>query len=98
MRCRPSSDPGYVVMEAAAGASVALHQVPETHRQTVSSPPTVRADSAYKLCFETDDLEGLCDSIRKSGGLAEAPWSWEETTFCECTDPEGNPIQIFSRS
>ena len=96
MTARRTSDEGYVMMEATEGASVALHRVPEAYRSPLSVPPAWRDDTAYKLCIATDDLPGLRAAILAHGGQAKDPWSWESTTFCETTDPEGNVIQIYS--
>ena len=98
MTPRPSSDPGFVRMDAVDGAGIALHLLPPHVRQHVhvTEPPRWRDDTAYKLCFETDDLDALRRAILASGGQAREPWTWEGTTFCECTDPEGNVVQIWS--
>ena len=54
-------------------------------------------DTAYKLCFETDDLEATRAAVLAAGGLAKEPWVWEGTRYCECADPEGNVVQLFVR-
>lgn len=100
LTARRTGDAGFVVMEALdGGAGVALHALPAAiaERVQVSSPPRWRDDTAYKLCFATDDLEGLRAAIVAHGGQAKEPWAWEGTRFCECTDPEGNVVQIFTR-
>lgn len=93
-----SSDAGFVRMQAAGGAGIALHTVPAAiaARIQLTSPPAWRDDTAYKLCFATDDLDGLRAAILAHGGQAKDPWAWEGTRFCECTDPEGNVVQIFT--
>lgn len=93
-----SSDSGFVRMISVGGAGVAIHALPPAIADQIhlSDPPRVRDDTAYKLCFQTDDLDALRAEIVAHGGQAEAPWSWEETRFCECADPEGNVVQIFS--
>lgn len=93
-----SSDAGFVRVVGAGGAGVAIHAVPQAISDQIhlSDPPCWRDDTAYKLCFQTDDLEGLRAQILAHGGQAKDPWSWEGTRFCECTDPEGNVVQIFS--
>ncbi|MCB9684633.1 MAG: VOC family protein [Alphaproteobacteria bacterium] len=99
----PTADPGFVRMlpgpDAPAGAAgVALHRVPAAIADQIhlTTPPTVRSDSATKICFETDDLPALRVAIVTHGGLAPDPWTWEGTTHCECADPEGNVLQIFT--
>jgi len=98
--CREnSSDAGFVIMRADAGADVALHQLPPDIAATIAitSPPRWRDDTALKICFATDDLAAQRALILRHGGCAKDPWSWNGTEFCECTDPEGNVIQIFCR-
>ena len=90
-----SADPGYVMMRPVSGAAVALHELPAD----VAAAPTVerwREDSAYKLCFETEDVERLRAAIVAHGGQAKEPWSWEGRLYCDCADPEGNVLQILS--
>jgi predicted enzyme related to lactoylglutathione lyase len=100
MRREPSSDAGFVMMRAGAGADLAIHALsPAIVAQIeLDDPPRWRDDTAYKICFETDDLAGQRALILKFGGQAKEPWSWEGTEFCECTDPEGNVVQIFHRA
>jgi predicted enzyme related to lactoylglutathione lyase len=100
MRRDNSADPGFIIMRASSGADVALHQLPQRilEQVIVGSPPRWRDDTALKLSFETDDLEAQRQAILDHGGQAKDPWSWEGTRFCECTDPEGNVVQIFQRS
>lgn len=99
MTCRRSSDAGYVIMEAPdGGADVALHTLPAPIAEQIhlSQPPRWRDDTCYKLCFATDDLEGLRAAILAHGGQAKEPWEWEGTRYCECADPEGNVVQILT--
>jgi predicted enzyme related to lactoylglutathione lyase len=99
MRREPSSDAGFVIMRAASGADLAIHALPPAIAAQIdlADPPRWRDDTAYKICFETDDLAGQRALILKHGGQAKQPWSWEGAEFCECTDPEGNVVQIFRR-
>lgn len=99
MRREDSSDAGFVIMRASAGTDIALHQVPPqlAAQIRISSPPHFRDDTAYKICFETDDLAAQRSAILAHGGQAKEPWSWDHKEFCECTDPEGNVVQIFQR-
>ena len=100
LRREDSADAGFIMMRGASGADLALHQVPDriAAQITVGSPPRWRDDTAYKICFETDDLTAQRQAILQHGGQAKEPWSWEGTDFCECTDPEGNVVQIFCRA
>ncbi|MBC8066914.1 MAG: VOC family protein [Deltaproteobacteria bacterium] len=95
-----SSDAGFVVMRASSGADVALHQVPPHILEQIDlqSPARWRDDTALKMSFQTDDLDAQRQAILDHGGQAKQPWSWENTRFCECTDPEGNVVQIFQRT
>jgi predicted enzyme related to lactoylglutathione lyase len=99
MRRESSSDPGFVMMRAGAGADVAIHRLPPAiaEQVRVEDPPQWREETAYKICFETDDLPAQPAVILAHRGQAKEPWSWEGTDYCECTDPEGNVVQIFQR-
>lgn len=103
LRREDSADAGFVMMRGTTGSDLALHQVPDriAAKITIESPPVWRDDTAIKICFETDDSTAfweLRQAILDHGGRAKEPWSWEGTDFCECTDPEGNVVQIFCRS
>ncbi|MEM1034884.1 MAG: VOC family protein [Myxococcota bacterium] len=97
---RPSSDPGFVVLShgAPGAAGVALHRLPADIAAGIEhvEPPAWRDDTAYKLTFETDDLDGLRSAILTEGGQAKKPWTWEGRIYCECADPEGNAIQLVT--
>jgi predicted enzyme related to lactoylglutathione lyase len=95
----PSSDPGYIVMKSNAGAGIALHALPVPIAECIqlTSPPQWREQTAYKVCFEVADIEAQRARILEHGGQAKEPWEWEGIRFCECTDVEGNVIQIFKR-
>ena len=45
-----------------------------------------------------DDLLAQRQAILDHGGQARDPWAWEGTDFCECTDPDGNVVQVFGRA
>ena len=94
-----SSDPGFVIMRGPTGGDVALHQVPAQILAQIDlqTPARWRDDTALKMTFETDDLDGQRQAILDHGGQAKEPWSWEGKRFCECSDPEGNVVQIFER-
>jgi predicted enzyme related to lactoylglutathione lyase len=99
MRREQSSEPGFVMMRATSGADIAIHSLPPHIAAEISvNPPSWRDQTAYKICFETDDVDAQRAAILAHGGLAKEPWSWEGTDFCECTDPEGNVVQIFRRA
>ncbi|MEZ6017154.1 MAG: VOC family protein [Planctomycetota bacterium] len=94
-----TADAGFVLMRANSGADVALHQVPPHVAQEIAmeSPAKWRDESALKLCFEVDDLGAQRQLILGHGGQAQEPWSWEGADYCECADPEGNVVQIYTR-
>jgi predicted enzyme related to lactoylglutathione lyase len=100
MRRENSADAGFVIMRASAGADVAIHRLPPhiAEQVRIDDPARWRDDTAYKLCFETDDLAAQRALILAHGGQAKEPWSWGGIDFCECADPEGNVVQIFRRS
>src|SRR5688572_11417255 len=94
----PSSDARFIVLRSNAGAGIALHALPPHIADCIElkSPPEWREHTAYKICFEVEDLLAHRDRILAHGGQAKEPWEWERTRFCECTDLEGNVIQIFT--
>jgi predicted enzyme related to lactoylglutathione lyase len=96
---RNTADAGYAEMVDGDAVVLTLHALPphiaaEVH---VSSPPAWRDECAIKVCFATDDVAASRQLIVDHGGQAKDPWSWEGSLFCECTDPEGNVIQVFAR-
>jgi predicted enzyme related to lactoylglutathione lyase len=97
LRREDSADAGFVFMRGSEGADVALHLLPPQHRDSVApgQPPVWREDTAIKLCFRTDALARQRQAILDHGGEARPPWSWQGIDFCECTDPEGNVLQLW---
>lgn len=95
----PSSEPIFIVLKSSAGAGIALHALPPHIADCIelTNPPEWREHTAFKVCFEVSDLDAHRRRILAHGGQAKEPWEWERTRFCECTDPEGNVIQIFTR-
>lgn len=92
---------GFVVLSADGDPGtpgVALHRLPDgvARQISVRQPPARRADAAIKLCFHTDALHDLRARILLNGGVVDAPWTHEGRVYCDCTDPEGNVIQLIS--
>src|SRR5262245_41733559 len=77
-RREDSGDAGFVMMRADAGADLALHQVPPHIAAMIDlqSPPRWRDDTAFKLCFEVQDLATQRRAVLDHGGQARDPWSW----------------------
>lgn len=95
-----SSAPGFVVLHppGGRGAGVAVHQLPDAIAASIvlTAPPVWRDETAYKLTFATEDLDRLRSAVLDEGGRAKDPWTWNGSTYCECTDPEGNVIQLMN--
>lgn len=93
----PQADPGFLRLADATGSGVALHTLPDAIRDqiTLDTPPRWREDTAYKLTFETDDLDGTRSALLAHGGQAKDPWAWSGARYCECVDPEGNVVQLY---
>ena len=88
-----TADEGFVHLDdPAGGAGIALHHLDALSPPRV--PPQRRSETATKLVLEVTDLPATRAAILAHGGLADDPWEWAGTTFCECTDPEGNPVQL----
>lgn len=94
---RREGDDAEFVMLRGAGADIALHQVPAHLVETIARPPVVREDSWCKLCFGVNDVEAAKQAVIAQGGTANKDWSWQGTAFCECSDVEGNVIQLYQR-
>jgi hypothetical protein len=56
-----------------------------------------RGAHLYRFVARNDEDGAGSAGGLEHGGLAKDPWHWEGTTLCECTDPEGNVVQIFER-
>ena len=97
MTRRDTSDPGYVEMTVGGAVALTIHALPPDIARsiTVSTPPAWRDESALKICFATTDLAAGRQRIVDLGGQAKEIWSWDGRSLCECTDPEGNVIQLF---
>ncbi|MEZ4403934.1 MAG: VOC family protein [Kofleriaceae bacterium] len=93
-----TAHPSVVMLRAAGGAAIALHQAPP-HAVEPLPPdgPRRREDTALKLCFEVDDLTASRQAVLDHGGLADPPWAWAGDTYCECADAEGNVVQLIGR-
>jgi predicted enzyme related to lactoylglutathione lyase len=96
LRREDSADAGFVMLRASTGADLALHRLPPQYDEPLARPAAWREDTTLKVCIEVDDLPEQRLRILAHGGQAKEPWSWQGTDFCECADPEGNVIQIFS--
>ena len=92
-----SSDAGYVALTDGQDTMLAVHAIPADIADTIviGSPPGFRDDVAIKPCFVTDDLGAARRAIVDHGGQAKEPWAWEGTLYCECSDPEGNVLQVL---
>ncbi|MEN0060538.1 MAG: GNAT family N-acetyltransferase [Myxococcota bacterium] len=94
MRAHPSRHPDLVELSS-PWAKVVLHCISEEIWGPAPTEVKWRDQVAYKLSFATADVVAQRQAILDHGGLARDPWTWEGTTYCECTDPEGNVVQIF---
>jgi predicted enzyme related to lactoylglutathione lyase len=62
-----------------------------------SSPPPRRAATPIKLIFGVLSIEAVRDLIEDRGGHldpASTTWKFRSTLRCDCTDPEGNVVQL----
>lgn len=86
---------GWVHLEHAGGAGLALHAVPPGYARAIADPPVWREDVAQKLCYRTDDVPAVLASVVAKGGQVKDPWEAEGTAYCTCADPEGNVFQVI---
>jgi predicted enzyme related to lactoylglutathione lyase len=66
----------------------------------ISDPPERRADTAVKLAFEVQSIEGLYPVVTGTGGQidrTESAWRFRDRLHLDCLDPEGNVVQLRER-
>jgi hypothetical protein len=75
------------------GATLAIHAT------TAAGPPSgPRRDSYVKLCFHVDDIDAGRAMLEAAGASPGEIHRFEAIAFCDGLDPEGNIIQITTRS
>ena len=85
----------------ASGNEVLLHRVPEQWATEIANPPKIREENPIKPCFEVDSIEDARLAVLGSHGwvlAAETEQAHGDKTYCDAVDPEGNVIQLFSRT
>src|ERR1043165_7241369 len=70
-----------------------VHQIPEPYAKniTITTPPTIRENSAVKLVFQVEDLAKARHVATEMGGAVDPPqreWDYEGTTVCDGYDPD----------
>lgn len=85
---------GFVrLADPAGGATLALHA-----SAAVGPPTGPRRDVAVKLCFHVDDIAAGHAALAAAGAAPGKIRRFDGIAFCDATDPEGNIIQITTRS
>lgn len=85
----------------ARGNEVLLHRVPQQWATVIANPPKIREENPIKPCFEVDSIEDARLAVLGSNGwvlAAETEQAHGDKTYCDAVDPEGNVIQLFSRT
>jgi catechol 2,3-dioxygenase-like lactoylglutathione lyase family enzyme len=85
-----SEEPGWVRL-GGGGAVLALHAL---HRSAASGPTAPRVSLPHKLCFHADDVDGERARLVAAGVAMREVHRYDEVTFCDGVDPEGNVFQI----
>jgi len=78
------------------GSVLALHTIPAAiaERIEITTPAMPREDTPMKLCFEVDDLSSEFNRLEGLGmPVTLRPWG-----VIDGVDPEGNILQVYSRS
>jgi predicted enzyme related to lactoylglutathione lyase len=69
-------------------------------RVALETPPQRRSDVPVKLAFPVEAIEPLRPQIGRLGGELEPAgrtWEFGGSRRCDCSDPEGNVIQLLER-
>jgi len=95
---RAVAEPSHDVLRG-DGIEVVVHAIPEKYAAdiTISRPPAVRGDSAFKPAFFVQDLDVARRTASKRGGFVkptEAAWAIRGAVVLDGWDPEGNVIQL----
>lgn len=93
------SDADGLIRLGAGGAELALHAIPPhvaAHIE-IADPPAARSDSAIKLCFGVEDLEGTRAALIARGTPMREVHRTGAIAHCDGLDPEGNVFQITTR-
>jgi len=78
-----------------------VHKIPARYAKNIkiTTPPTVRENSAVKLAFNVDDIARARQMAAQLGGAVYPPereWHYEGMTVCDGYDPDGNVFQLFT--
>jgi predicted enzyme related to lactoylglutathione lyase len=66
-------------------------------RIVITTPPTRRENTAFKLCFLVDSVAAAREAAAATGGELNPPareWAFQGMRVCDGCDPEGNMIQV----
>ena len=66
-------------------------------RIVITTPPTRRENTAFKLSFHVDSLAQARAAATAAGGELNPPakeWDFQGMRVCDGCDPEGNMIQV----
>lgn len=78
-----------------------VHKIPQRYAKKIkiTTPPTVRENSAVKLAFQVPDIAEARQVAAELGGAVYPPereWHYEGMTVCDGYDPDGNVFQLFT--
>ena len=85
---------GFVrLADPVGGATLAIHAT-----AAVGPPTGPRRDACVKLCFQVDDIDSGRAALAAAGASPGEIRRFDSIAFCDGVDPEGNIIQITTRS
>jgi predicted enzyme related to lactoylglutathione lyase len=74
-----------------------LMLVRSTEAVPATSPPPRRSATPVKLAFDVPNIEAVRPLVEQLGGHLDpesTAWKFMRTLRCDCTDPEGNVVQL----
>jgi hypothetical protein len=98
---RPLVEPSGDIRLVNDREEVLIHSVPVgiARTITISSPPEPRDRAPIKPVFEVGSLESVLEVVRAKGGVDTGrEFSFDGLTRHDVLDPDGNVIQLRSRS
>jgi predicted enzyme related to lactoylglutathione lyase len=85
---------GFVrLADPSGGATLAIH-----YTKHVGPPTGPRRDTCVKLCFQVDDIDAGRAALEAGGAEPGDIKRFDGLAFCDAVDPEGNVLQITTRT
>jgi predicted enzyme related to lactoylglutathione lyase len=101
LRAKPNHEPSGDIRLLGDREEVLVHSVPAKIAKTIEvrTPPEPREGSAIKPVFDVESLEAALEQVKAKGGVVTGrAFSIDGLTRHDVIDPDGNVIQLRSRS